>query len=248
MCDLSIVIPVYNNEGTLVRAYTELREAAEAVTGPKGLQFVFVDDYSKDGSARILSDLMAADPAVSVVSHAQREGQLMAIRSGLMQAHCDVTVVTSADLQNPSHLVQGLYAAVREGNQLAVAYRFKRADRGVQSLGSRLFYRLMAYLYPRIPSGGFDYGAIDREVRAGLLQQDFSRIALQLEVFRLAERVAYMPSHRSARGPDGSGWTMTDRCRYALLFLNYFDLMNKGRLASVLALPLSFLIVVLWSL
>ena len=101
MLDLSIVIPVYNEEENLPLLWPELRGVLE----PLGLAFevVFVDDGSRDRSAEIIRGFREADPRVRLVRLKANAGETAATDAGLKAARGRLVAVMDADLQNDPH-------------------------------------------------------------------------------------------------------------------------------------------------
>ncbi|MSR75391.1 MAG: glycosyltransferase family 2 protein [Planctomycetes bacterium] len=94
---LSIVIPVFNEVATVERCVRRVLAAAL----PQGVQLeiVAVDDASTDGSAEVLSKLVAQWPGVSVVRHSKNSGKGAALRTGFAAARGDIVLVQDADLE-----------------------------------------------------------------------------------------------------------------------------------------------------
>ena len=98
MVDLSVVIPVYNEEENLPPLWEELR----GVLAGLGLEVevIFVDDGSRDGSAEIVRGLRAADPRVRLVRLKSNAGETAATDAGFKAARGRWVVVMDADLQH----------------------------------------------------------------------------------------------------------------------------------------------------
>ena len=94
--DFSIVVPVYNEEGS---AETLAREIAAAFAD-EAVEIVFVDDASTDATRARLAALKDSLPALRVVSHARNAGQSRAIRTGVLAARAPIVITLDGDGQN----------------------------------------------------------------------------------------------------------------------------------------------------
>jgi dolichol-phosphate mannosyltransferase len=103
-------VPVYDERDNLEPLQKELDEALAAVPG--GVEFVYVDDGSRDGSADVLARLAARDPRVRVLRFAENCGQTAALAAGFEAARGDVVATLDADLQNDPADLPRLLAAL----------------------------------------------------------------------------------------------------------------------------------------
>lgn len=95
--DISVVVPVHNEEGA---AGPLAREIAQAFHG-RAYEMIFVDDASKDATLAELRGLMGELPALRVLSHASNAGQSRAVRTGVLAARAPIVVTLDGDGQNP---------------------------------------------------------------------------------------------------------------------------------------------------
>jgi dolichol-phosphate mannosyltransferase len=142
---VSLVIPVFDEEEVLPLLLGRLRELADRLPG--GLEAVFVDDGSRDGSARLLAEAHAADPRFKLVELSRNFGQAAAITAGLDHADGDVIVLMDADLQDPPELVLEMVQRYREGFDVVHARRVSRVGETLfKRATAATFYRLMRLL------------------------------------------------------------------------------------------------------
>ncbi|MBC3879995.1 glycosyltransferase [Undibacterium sp. LX40W] len=128
--ELSVVIPVYNEEAGLAKLYARLYPALDALA-VRGISYeiVFVNDGSRDRSAEILADQYRARPDVTrVVLFNGNYGQHMAILAGFQATRGDIVVTLDADLQNPPEEIGALVDKMREGFDYVGSIRRKRQD------------------------------------------------------------------------------------------------------------------------
>jgi len=139
---LSVVIPVYNEEENLPVLYDRLNRALAAAG--RTYEIILVDDGSRDGSLRILSEMQGRDPHVRVVELLRNFGQHPAVFAGFSVVRGQVIVTLDADLQNPPEEIPKLVAAIEAGNDVVGGYRKAREDSWFRRFASRIVNRLTA--------------------------------------------------------------------------------------------------------
>jgi len=140
--ELSVVVPVFNEEGSLDELHRRLGAVLDGVAS--SWEIVFVDDGSRDRSWEIVSRLAAADRRVRGVRFSRNFGHQMAFAAGLEHARGGIAVIMDADLQDPPELVPELVARHREGFEVVYAVRRSRAGESLFKKGTAaLFYRLL---------------------------------------------------------------------------------------------------------
>ncbi|HEX2252621.1 MAG TPA: glycosyltransferase family 2 protein [Thermoanaerobaculia bacterium] len=132
---LSVVVPVYNEEASLPLLAGELAAALAEVEG--GYEVLFVDDGSTDGSAAVLARLAAEDPRVRVLRMPGNHGQSAALAAGFRHARGELTASLDADLQNDPADLPRMLAAV-DGVDVVCGVRARRRDTWVRRVSSRL--------------------------------------------------------------------------------------------------------------
>lgn len=135
--DISIVIPVFDEEGA---APALAREVARAFAG-RNFELIFVDDASRDGTRAALQAMKAEIPQLRVLAHAKNAGQSRAIRTGVLGARGAVVVTLDGDGQNDPadgpRLVDALLAAPADLAMVG-GERVKRQDTWRKRMASRL--------------------------------------------------------------------------------------------------------------
>ena len=120
MSDVSVVVPLYNEEQSVAMLQ---RELADALAG-LDYEIIFVDDGSQDETgARI-----AANPRTRVLHFEKNAGQSAAIFAGLQAVRSDVVVLIDGDLQNDPTDIPRLLAEISRGADLVCGYRARRKD------------------------------------------------------------------------------------------------------------------------
>jgi len=198
--DLSIVIPVYNEEENLPLLWPELRGVLE----PLGLAFevVFVDDGSRDRSAEIIRGFREADPRVRLVRLKANAGETAATDAGLKAARGRLVAVMDADLQNDPHDLPMLLSHLDRWDAVT-GWRVKRGegDDWLRRVSSRIANRMRNALSDEtIQDSGCTFRAFRREcLRDLVLYRGFHRFIPTLLKMR-GYRVVEVPvNHRPRR-------------------------------------------------
>ncbi|MFL6196108.1 MAG: glycosyltransferase family 2 protein [Thermoanaerobaculia bacterium] len=125
--DLSIVIPLYNEEESVGALYDEVRAAADRLG--KEWELLLVDDGSSDGTAERLRAVCDRDPRVQVLRFRRNYGQTAALQAGFDHARGQVVITLDGDLQNDPEDFGLLLATLDEGYDVACGWRRDRKDK-----------------------------------------------------------------------------------------------------------------------
>jgi undecaprenyl-phosphate 4-deoxy-4-formamido-L-arabinose transferase len=139
--EVSVVIPVYNEEAGLANLFARLYPAMDAL----GIAYevVFVNDGSRDNSVAILAEQYRKRPDVTrVVLFNGNYGQHMAILAGFEQTRGQIVITLDADLQNPPEEIHKLIAKMREGYDYVGSIRRKRQDSAWRTVASKAMNRV----------------------------------------------------------------------------------------------------------
>ena len=160
---ISIVVPIYNEEETIIALHSAMQEAMNA-TGEEW-EVVYVNDGSRDNSLFLLRQQQALDPHVVVVELSRNWGHQGALTAGLRVAKGDAVVTMDGDLQDHPSVIPRMIERWRQGAQVVLAERRSRQDRGIKALLYPVFYGLLSKIadYP-IPINSGIFGLIDRKV------------------------------------------------------------------------------------
>jgi glycosyltransferase involved in cell wall biosynthesis len=185
--ELSIVVPLYNEEDSLRPLYAAITNAVV----PLGISFevVFVDDGSSDGTVRVADEIARGDPRVCLVKFRRNYGQTPAMAAGIAEAAGEVIVTMDGDLQNDPSDIGNLLRKIDEGYDIVVGWRFERQDKLVsRKIPSRIANRLIARV-TGVPIK--DNGCSLKAYRASLIK----KIPLYSEMHR------FIPAMASIAGP-----------------------------------------------
>jgi dolichol-phosphate mannosyltransferase len=133
--DISIVIPVYNEEQSIKPLISELQEVLKGIK--KSAEIIFVDDGSLDRSFTILKEAASHDPRIRVIRFRKNAGQTAAFDAGFKSAQGDIVVTMDADLQNDPHDISCLLEKIGSFD-VVCGWRHKRRDPWIKIISSKI--------------------------------------------------------------------------------------------------------------
>jgi dolichol-phosphate mannosyltransferase len=161
--EISVVVPVYNEQENLPELYRRLVSVLDGVAAP--YELIFVDDGSRDNTRQMLHAYAAADRRVVVVELARNFGHQVAISAGLDHALGDGVIVMDADLQDPPEVLPQFIERWREGHDVVYAVRAQRKENWLMRTAYRIFYRMLKRIAAiQIPLDAGDFCIMDRRV------------------------------------------------------------------------------------
>lgn len=139
----TIVVPCYNEEEAIPLFYEATNEALKDM--PLEIEYLFVNDGSRDKTLDVLRELSEKDARVHYVSFSRNFGKEAAMYAGLKESTGDYVAIMDADLQDPPELIPGMYESIIEEGYDCVATR--RVDRKgeppIRSAFANMFYFIM---------------------------------------------------------------------------------------------------------
>ena len=161
--ELSVVVPVFNEEENVTVLYSRLTAVLEDTH--IDYEIIFVDDGSNDNSLNQLQNLSVKDKRVLVVELARNFGHQVSITAGLDFARGQAVAVMDADLQDPPEALPEFIAKWRKGYDVIYAIREQRKERWLKRSSYALFYRLLRRVANiDIPLDSGDFCVMDRRV------------------------------------------------------------------------------------
>jgi glycosyltransferase involved in cell wall biosynthesis len=216
--ELSVVIPVYNEEPNIDELYRRLLGVLEPLALPGGFELIFINDGSRDQSLPLLLNLVARDARVRYIDLSRNFGHQIAVTAGLDRAAGDAVVIIDADLQDPPELIPQLLDKMREGYEVVYARRrSRRGDSAAKKLTARLFYRLLASItHISIPVDTGDFRLISRKVVEGLRQMPEQNKFIRGQISWIGYRQTFIEYDRAERAGGETGYTYRKMIRLAL--------------------------------
>lgn len=160
---LSVVIPCYNEEGSLKELHRRVRAVCEGVA-PDSFEIVLVDDGSKDRTRQLIREFAEQDMTVVGVFLSRNHGHQLALSAGLKTCCGERILILDADLQDPPELLPRMLEKMDEGADVVYGKRAKRAGETVfKNISAHLFYRLLDRLSDiSIPTDTGDFRLLSR--------------------------------------------------------------------------------------
>jgi glycosyltransferase involved in cell wall biosynthesis len=162
---ISLVIPCFNEEEVIHETLTRLNALAASLEG-YAVEFVFVDDGSRDKTRELLTQAAMKDPRIKVIAFARNFGHQVAVTAGVDMASGDAVVLIDADLQDPPEVVLTMVEKWREGYDVAYGVRAERlGESRFKLFTAKWFYRLLNRISDiSIPLDTGDFRLMSRRV------------------------------------------------------------------------------------
>ncbi len=164
--ELSLFLPVLNEEDNLRPMHAKIQEALESLG--KTAEVIYVDDGSTDKSLQILREIAAEDSRVRVISLRRNYGQTAAMSAGIDAAHGEILIPMDADLQNDPKDIARLLEKLDEGYDVVSGWRKNRQDKLIsRKIPSQIANKVISWI------GGVplhDYGCSLKAYRREVLK------------------------------------------------------------------------------
>lgn len=213
---ISYVFPVYNEVDNL-RVLVERMAAAVAPLEPDyDLEFVFVNDGSRDGSLALLHELAAADDRIVVADLSRNFGHQIAVTAGIELAAGDAVIVMDSDLQDPPEVSVELVRRWEAGADVVYAQRRSRRDSAFKRATASVYYRLLSRVASvEIPRDTGDFRLVSRQVADELRRYGEHNRFVRGMVSHVGFRQEAVQFDRDARHAGTTGYPVRAMLRLA---------------------------------
>lgn len=238
MPTLSIIIPIYNEEGNIPVLYERLTKVMKDLG--ESYELLFINDGSRDNSLALVMELAQKDEAVKYLDFSRNFGHQIAVTAGIDAAKGDAMVIIDADLQDPPELILEMFEKYKEGFEVVYAKRRKRKGETIfKKLTARLFYRTLAKITTLdIPLDTGDFRLIDRKVADVLKKMPEQNKYIRGQIAWIGFRQTYVEYDRDSRHTGETGYTLSKMIRFALDGITGFSNLPL-RLATVAGFTVS---------
>jgi dolichol-phosphate mannosyltransferase len=216
MLDLSLIVPIYNEEANILPLVQRVR----GVLDPLGVsyEFVFVDDGSTDASAHILRGLASDNPHIHFLRFSRNFGHQVALTAGFQHCRGSKICTLDADLQDPPELIPQMLEKLNEGFEVVYAQRrVRKGESWFKLFTAKLFYRIMkAITNVPIPLDTGDFRVMDRQVVNVLNQMPEQNKFIRGQIAWVGFRQTRILFDRDERAGGESGYTLRKMFSLAL--------------------------------
>jgi polyisoprenyl-phosphate glycosyltransferase len=213
--DLSVIIPIYNEEMNLV----PMNNRIIAALMPLQLHYeiIYVNDGSKDNSLPIIMGLSEENASVKYIDFSRNFGHQIAISAGLEHAVGERIVIMDGDGQDPPELIPALLTKSKEGFEVVYAKRKKRKGESfLKKLTAKLFYRFLANITQiEIPLDTGDFRLIHRKVQKVLLNMPEQHKYLRGQIAWIGFNSTFVEYDREERMGGNTKFTYGKMMRFA---------------------------------
>jgi len=234
--ELSVVVPLYNEEENVPHLVAAIAEALEAHSS---WELVLVDDGSRDGTVAQVLEAASADSRIRLVELARNYGQTQAMQAGFDHSRGNVVVTMDGDLQNDPRDIPLLLETLDQGYDLVTGYRKGRQDAVItRKVPSYVANRLIAALTGvKVRDNGCSLKAYRRSVLQQLnLYSDMHRFLPALAAASAAARITEVPVRHHARRFGESKYGLSRIAKIAA------DLMTIKMISSFRETPLALFV------
>lgn len=208
MNTLSIIIPVYFNEGSLPDLFNKIQNTEKDLKNQNvGLELIFVDDGSRDNSFALLKQFKSLRPSTKLVKLSRNFGAISAVKAGLNYITGDCFLFLAADLQDPPELIPQMIEKWRNGAKYVICERTDRDDPASSKIFSTIYYKLLRrFVVNNYPKNGFDLALMDGKFLPHL-KSSGKHINFPLFPYWLGFTPEIIQYKRMAREHGKSRWT-----------------------------------------
>jgi len=238
--ELSIVVPIFNEEQNLPELHRRLSDAARAIT--PSYEIVFVNDGSRDESRAILELLSQRDEHVYYIHFSRNFGHQIAVTAGLDRCRGKSVVIIDGDLQDPPEVIPELYEKHKSGYDVVYARRSERkGETWFKRSTAKLFYRVLRRSTAiDIPLDTGDFRLIDRKVVDALKKMPEQNKFLRGQIAWLGFRQGEVLFSRDKRRYGKTGYPLSKMLRFAMDGITAFS-DRPLKLVTAMGFAISFL-------
>ncbi len=161
---LSLVVPVYKEEGNIPVFLRRIREVLAAVT--EDYEIIFSLDPSPDRTEDVILEARATDPRIRLLKFSRRFGQPMATLAGMEYSRGEAVIVMDVDMQDPPELIGQMFAKWKEGYDVVLPQRRERTgEPWIKKFVSETGYKVINKIADvKIPPNTGDFRLMARRV------------------------------------------------------------------------------------
>tara|TARA_X000000950_G_scaffold288462_1_gene405372 strand:+ start:1210 stop:2157 length:948 start_codon:yes stop_codon:yes gene_type:complete len=229
---LSIVIPCYNEESSILELYSRIKSVCKKESFDD-YELVLINDGSKDKTWKIICELSKADNRIVGINLSRNFGHQIALTAGLHQCIGDRIFILDADLQDPPELLHDMMKCMDEGYDVVFGQRSKRQGETVfKKTSAYFFYRILNKLVDiEIPQDAGDFRLMSRGALDVLNKMPEQHRFVRGMVSWIGMRQKAISYERSARFAGETHYSLTKMIKFAVDAVTGFSI-KPLRLAS----------------
>ena len=214
--DISVVIPIYNEEKIIPELYDRLTKEVSSLTN--SYELIFLNDGSKDNSLLELIRLSEMDKSVFYINFSRNFGHQIAVSAGLDHCRGKAVVIIDGDLQDPPEIISDLYSKYKEGYDVVYAKRMKRkGETFFKKFTAKLFYRVLKMMTTAdIPVDTGDFRIIDKKVVDYLRLMPEQNKFIRGQIAWLGFKQTSVLYNRDSRKSGKTGYSISKMFRFAM--------------------------------
>lgn len=160
--DLSVVIPIFNEEENIPKLHKGLKEVIKNLK--VNHEIIFINDGSIDNSENIVRKIIRKDKKTKLISFSRNFGHMQAISAGLTHSMGQKVVIMDADLQDPPEVINDLWKKSEEGFNIVYAIKSKRKENFLKKFLFTIFYNIITKISRvKMPKDAGTFSIIDRK-------------------------------------------------------------------------------------
>ena len=241
---LSIIIPIYNEEGNIYLLTERLKKVMQGIG--VSCEYIFINDGSRDRSFELIKAIASNDPSIKYIDFSRNFGHQIAVTAGLELAVGEAIVIIDADLQDPPELIEDLYKKMNEGYEVVYARRkARKGESWLKQFTAKQFYRILAAITSiDIPVDTGDFRIMHRKVVDILKQMPEQNKFLRGQISWIGFRQTFVEYERDPRQSGETGYTYRKMLQFALDGITGFSNfpLKFATLAGFLVSGISFIV------
>jgi polyisoprenyl-phosphate glycosyltransferase len=214
--DLSVVIPIFNEQENIPLLYTRVKGVLDKMN--VSYELIFINDGSRDLSLSLIELLATKDSIIKYIDFSRNFGHQIAVTAGLDHSLGNRVVIIDADLQDPPELIPEMYKRMDDDFQVVYARRRSRKGESfLKKITAKLFYRTLSSITAiDIPLDTGDFRIIDRKVVDVLKSMPEQQKFLRGQISWIGFNQTFIEYDREERHGGQTGYTYKKMFRFAV--------------------------------
>ena len=250
MDKISIVVSCYNEEESLPLFYQEMEKVREQDFKDIEMEYIFVDDGSKDNTLQEMKQLEEQDSKIKYISFSRNFGKESAMFAGLEASTGDYVTLMDADLQDPPALLRKMYDIIKNEGYDSVGTRrvTRKGEPAIRSFFARIFYKLINKMSDvEMVDGARDYRLMTRQmVDAIVSMKEYNRYSKGIFSF-VGFKTKWLEYENIQRVAGETKWSFWKLFKYAIEGITAFSTfpLILSSIIGLLFCFISFLLIII---